>query len=72
MATDNKNLLSTPLHGIYIPATLLVVGTAIVNRDWIPYAVGVALVLSGFKVYRGRKFNIFFSNVPSLFLLSFC
>ncbi|TGZ85373.1 ferredoxin reductase-like protein [Ascodesmis nigricans] len=58
MATDNKNLLSTPLHGIYIPATLLVVGTAIVNRDWIPYAVGVALVLSGFKVYRGQPTKV--------------
>lgn len=49
------SLLSTPLHGIYIPASLLVVGTAIINRSWVPYAVGVALVLSGFKVYRGRK-----------------
>lgn len=48
-------LLSTPLHGLYIPSILLVVGVSIVNWRWAPYAVFAALILSALKVWRGRK-----------------
>lgn len=54
MAKQEQSLLSTPLHGIYIPAGLLVLGTAIIDRTYIPHAIAVALVLGGFKVFRGQ------------------
>jgi cytochrome-b5 reductase len=54
-----QNPLSTPLHGIYIPAGLLIVGAAIIDRTYVPYAVGLALLLSGFKVFRGRKLHLY-------------
>ena len=57
-AQDIKNkqaLLSTPLHGLYIPAGLIVVGTAIIKTEWTHYAAGLAVVLMAFKVYRGTS-----------------
>ena len=41
--------------GVYIPAGLLVVGTLIVKRDWLPYAVLVALALGSWKFYSMRE-----------------
>jgi cytochrome-b5 reductase len=56
MATPKpQNLLSTPMHGLYIPAGLLLFGTAIVDKSLLPYALLLALGLCGLKVYRGRK-----------------
>lgn len=43
------------VDGIYIPAGLLVLGTAITKRDWLPYAVVLAIVLGAFKFLRTRK-----------------
>lgn len=60
-AQDTKNkqsLLSTPLHGLYIPAGLIVAGTAIVKIEWTHYAVGLAAVLMAFKVYRGKSSRV--------------
>lgn len=60
-AQDIKNqqsLLSTPLHGLYIPAGLIVVGTAIVKSEWTHYAVGLAAALMAFKVYRGTSTRV--------------
>ena len=60
-AQDIKNqqsLLSTPLHGLYIPAGLIVVGTAIVKTEWTHYAAGVAVLLMAFKVYRGTSSRV--------------
>ncbi|KAF8430209.1 hypothetical protein EV426DRAFT_9653 [Tirmania nivea] len=57
-AQDIKNrqsLLSTPLHGLYIPAGLIVFGTAIIKTEWTHYAAGVAALLMVFKVYRGTS-----------------
>ncbi|KAI5781161.1 hypothetical protein EDC01DRAFT_245128 [Geopyxis carbonaria] len=48
-----QNILSTPLHGLYIPAGLIVLGTAIIDRNYLPHAIGVALLLGAFKVFRG-------------------
>ncbi|KAK6519612.1 NADH-cytochrome b5 reductase [Arthrobotrys megalospora] len=52
-AEEQVALISTPLHGLYIPMGLLVVGTAIVKFEWVGYAVALALTLAVFKVYRG-------------------
>ncbi|KAK9484253.1 hypothetical protein V1527DRAFT_520631 [Lipomyces starkeyi] len=55
MSTADKNeLLKTPLHGIYIPAGLIIIGTAIVKREWIVYSVILAFSLSALKVLRGK------------------
>ncbi|MCJ1464192.1 NADH-cytochrome b5 reductase [Pseudocyphellaria aurata] len=40
------------INGIYIPSALLMVGVAIVKKDWLPYAAVVALILGSWKVYN--------------------
>lgn len=40
------------VDGIYIPAGLLVLGTFICKKEWLPYAVALALALSVFKFVR--------------------
>jgi len=40
------------IHGVYIPSGLLLVGTYIVKSEWLPYALGVAILLGGWKVYQ--------------------
>ena len=39
------------LHGIYIPTGLLLLGCAIIKMEWLPYAIGLAIVLGAYKVY---------------------
>lgn len=55
MATKEPLSSKKYVDGIYIPAGLLVVGVAIVKREWLPYAVLVALALSGIKFLRSRE-----------------
>ena len=43
------------INGVYIPALLLVVGTAIVRLQWLPYAAALATVLGGWKIYSNRS-----------------
>lgn len=43
------------VDGIYIPAGLLILGTAITKRDWLPYAVVLTLALGVLKFIRTRK-----------------
>lgn len=51
-----KSLTSkTYVDGIYIPAGLLVFGTFIVKKEWLPYAVALSLALAVFKFWRIRK-----------------
>ncbi|KAK4231557.1 hypothetical protein QBC38DRAFT_466054 [Podospora fimiseda] len=38
--------------GIYIPAGLIVFGTAILKSPWLPYAVALAVLLGSLKFYR--------------------
>ncbi|KAK9470561.1 uncharacterized protein V1510DRAFT_422651 [Dipodascopsis tothii] len=54
-AVEEERLLSTPLHGIYIPSALLIVGTLIVKREWVVYSIIAALTLSALKVMRGQS-----------------
>lgn len=48
---SNKWTSSAMVNGVYIPSGLLIIGTAIVKAEWLPYAVALALALSGFKVF---------------------
>ncbi len=43
------------VNGIYIPAGLIVVGTAIVKRDFTLYAAILAVLLAALKFYRMRE-----------------
>lgn len=56
MATKEPLSSKKYVDGIYIPAGLLVVGVAIVKREWLPYAVLVTIVLSAIKFWRSREF----------------
>jgi len=40
------------VHGVYIPSALLIVGTAIIKSEWLVYAVALAALLGGWKVYN--------------------
>ena len=39
---------------VYIPAGLIVVGTAILKRDLVPYACALALALGSYRFYDMR------------------
>lgn len=68
LAMASKEPLSSKKYvdGIYIPAGLLVVGVAIVKKEWLPYAVLVTLALSAIKFWRSRKFSVFPLLLPRL------
>jgi cytochrome-b5 reductase len=52
MSTSPNPLLTKAyVDGVYIPSGLLIVGTLIVKREWVPYAILLALVLGGYKVW---------------------
>jgi len=46
---------SENVNGIYIPSALIIVGTAIVKKEWLPYAAALAAVLSAWKVFSNSK-----------------
>lgn len=46
------------VQGVYIPSALLIVGTAIIKKEWIPFAVALAAVLGGWKVFSNGKWNL--------------
>ncbi|KAI9887130.1 MAG: NADH-cytochrome b5 reductase [Watsoniomyces obsoletus] len=54
VSKGNPYLNSSHLHGIYIPYALLVVGTAIVRWEWVPYAVVLGAILGAWKLYSNR------------------
>lgn len=45
---------SAYINGIYIPSGLLIFGCFIVKQEWLPYAVALSLVLSGWKIFNNR------------------
>lgn len=57
------------INGIYIPSVLLVVGTTIVKTEWVPYAVALAAVLSGWKVFSNRPRKVLNPNEFQEFVL---
>ncbi|KAF2200775.1 oxidoreductase, FAD-binding family protein [Delitschia confertaspora ATCC 74209] len=50
------------IHGIYIPSGLLIVGVAIVKKEWLPYAVALAAVLSAWKIYNNTPRKVLKPN----------
>ena len=44
------------INGVYIPAGLIVFGVFILKQEWLPYAVAVAVILGGWKIYNNREF----------------
>lgn len=59
MAVSHSFLSPQYIHGIYIPSGLLLVGIAIVKKEWLPYAVAVAIVLGSWKIYSNRQLDFF-------------
>ncbi|KAL2008491.1 hypothetical protein VTN00DRAFT_6685 [Thermoascus crustaceus] len=55
-------LSSENINGVYIPSLLLVVGTTIVRKEWVPYAVALAAVLSGWKLFNNRPRKVLNPN----------
>ncbi|KAG7896079.1 hypothetical protein KL905_004637 [Ogataea polymorpha] len=41
---DPANLAATPLHGIYIPTALIIVGICILNYDYLPHTIAILVV----------------------------
>lgn len=50
-AASSPYLSQSYINGVYIPSGLLVVGCLIVKREWLPYAIALALALGGYKVF---------------------
>lgn len=59
MAISHSFLSSQYINGIYIPSGLLLVGIAIVKKEWLPYAVVVAIILGSWKIYSNRQSDFF-------------
>lgn len=59
MAVSHSFLSPQYIHGIYIPSGLLLVGIAIVKKEWLPYAVVVAIVLGSWKIHSNRQSDFF-------------
>ena len=43
------------VQGVYIPSALLIVGTAIVKKEWLPFAAALAVLLGSWKVYTNGE-----------------
>jgi len=48
------------VQGVYIPSSLLIVGTMIIKREWVPYAVLLAVALGSWKIYINSMVYNFF------------
>ena len=56
--TSSYRVLSSQnINGVYIPSALIIVGIAIVKKDWLPYALIVVSLLGGYKVFNNRTTN---------------
>ncbi|PGH12122.1 NADH-cytochrome b5 reductase 1 [Polytolypa hystricis UAMH7299] len=42
------------IHGVYIPAGLIVLGAFICKREWLPYAIALAAVLGSWRFFSNR------------------
>jgi hypothetical protein len=43
------------IAGVYIPSVLLIVGVAIIKTEYVPYAVAVAALVGGLKVFASSS-----------------
>jgi len=53
-AIENPYLSKEYVNGVYIPSGLIIAGCAIVKAAWLPYAIALALMLGGWKVYSNQ------------------
>jgi len=49
---------SQNINGVYIPSALLIVGIAIVKLEWLPYAVVLASLVGGYKIFNNQARKI--------------
>ncbi|KAF2646442.1 ferredoxin reductase-like protein [Massarina eburnea CBS 473.64] len=50
------------VQGVYIPSALLIIGTAIIKTEWVGFAVALAAVLGGWKVYSNAPRKVLKPN----------
>ncbi|KAI9792191.1 MAG: NADH-cytochrome b5 reductase [Peltula sp. TS41687] len=50
------------INGVYIPSALLIFGTAIIKREWTPFALLLAVLLGGWKVYNNQPSTVLKPN----------
>lgn len=43
------------IHGVYIPSVLLLLGTTIVKKEWLPFAALFAVAFGGWRIYSSRE-----------------
>lgn len=58
MPPQNQYLSKGYVNGVYIPAGLLVLGTLIVKKEWVPFAIALAVALGSFKIWNGSMLDI--------------
>lgn len=58
------------INGVYIPSVLLIVGVAIVKIEYVPYAVAVAALVGGYKIFASGPRKCKPSGQIDLILLS--
>ncbi|RDW65418.1 NADH-cytochrome b5 reductase-3 [Coleophoma crateriformis] len=52
--SGNGFLSSSFIQGVYIPSGLLILGAAIVKKEWLPFAVLLSVALGGLKIWGSR------------------
>lgn len=54
-ANDKRALLKQPLHGVYIPILLIILGTVIIDYHYLPYTGTFAFAICSFNFYEAWK-----------------
>jgi cytochrome-b5 reductase len=55
-AAKSQFLSKAYINGVYVPSGLLIFGCFIVKREWVPYALAVAVALSSFKIWNNSMY----------------
>jgi len=61
---------SQNINGVYIPSALLIFGIAIVKLEWLPYAVVLASLIGGYKIFNNQARKILKPDVFQEFPLT--
>lgn len=48
---DKRELFKNPLHSVYIPIGLIIFGTLIFGKEYLPYTISFIVVVSSYKVW---------------------
>jgi hypothetical protein len=62
-------LSSQNINGVYIPSALIIVGVAIIKKEWLPYALVVVSLIGGYKVFSNRMANLYTRRRKKLVLI---